>query len=188
MEEAGTESELILTDRAQKGDNTARRKLYTRYSGYVMALAMRYVADRDAARDVVQDCFVRVFTSLGDFRFRGEGSLKAWVMRIAVNISIDHLRRNARFDTTDRIPDIGNDDDEYPDTERIPTAVIMQMIERLPAGYRTVFNLYVLEERSHKEIARMLGIKEDSSASQLLRAKRMLARMIKEYEKEQQRR
>lgn len=179
------ESELRLTNRAQGGDNTARHELYTRYSGYVMALGMRYVADRDAARDVVQDCFVKVFTSLADFRFRGEGSLKAWIMRIAVNIAIDRVRRDARFDTTDTMPDVTDGSYDDPDTERLPVEVIMRMIERLPAGYRTVFNLYVLEERSHKEIARLLNIREDSSASQLLRAKRMLARMIKDYERRQ---
>lgn len=149
-----------------------------------MALGMRYVADRDRARDVVQDCFVRVFTSLADFKFRGEGSLKAWIMRIATNIAIDQLRHNARLDTTDQMPELTDGDDE-PDTGRLPAEVIMRMIEKLPAGYRTVFNLYVLEERSHKEIAQMLNIREDSSASQLLRAKRMLARMIKDYERRQ---
>lgn len=177
------DTELTLSARARNGDRTAQRELYTRYSGYVMALAMRYVADRDTARDVVQDCFVRVFTSLGGFRYRGEGSLKAWVMRIAMNTAIDCLRRNSRLDTTDCMPDVAADDDGEPYTEHLPVEVIMGMIGRLPAGYRTVFNLYVLEQKSHKEIAALLNIKEDSSASQLLRARRILARMIKDYER-----
>lgn len=103
-------SEQQLIELARNGDNSARRELYTRYSGSVMALSMRYVADRDAACDVLQDCFVKVFTSLGGFCYRGEGSFRAWVLRIAVNLSLEYLRYNARMDMTAVIPDIPGDD------------------------------------------------------------------------------
>lgn len=168
---------------AQDGDNSARRELYTRYSGCVMALAMRYVADRDAACDVLQDCFVRVFTSIDRFSYRGDGSFRSWMLRIAVNLSIEYLRRNARMDMTSGLPDVA--DDVEPDVSAVPLEEIMRMIGMLPAGYRTVFNLYVLEQKSHKEIAALLDIKESTSASQFLRAKKMLAKMIKNYENKQ---
>lgn len=168
---------------AQDGDNSARRELYTRYSGSVMALAMRYVADRDAACDVLQDCFVRVFTSIDRFCYRGDGSFRSWMLRIAVNLSVEYLRRNARMDMTSELPDVA--DDVEPDVSAVPLEEIMRMIGMLPAGYRTVFNLYVLEQKSHKEIAALLDIKESTSASQFLRAKKMLAKMIKNYENKQ---
>lgn len=179
-------SEQQLIELARNGDNSARRELYTRYSGSVMALSMRYVADRDAACDVLQDCFVKVFTSLSGFSYRGEGSFRAWVLRIAVNLSLEYLRHNARMDMTAVIPDIPGDDGG-PDIARVPMDEIMGMIARLPAGYRTVFNLYALEQKSHKEIAAMLNIGESTSASQYLRARKLLARMIKDYEKKQDR-
>lgn len=176
-------SEEQLIRLAQDGDNSARRELYTRYSGSVMALAMRYVADRDAACDVLQDCFVRVFTSIDRFSYRGDGSFRSWMLRIAVNLSIEYLRRNARMDMTSELPDVA--DDVEPDVSAVPLEEIMRMIGMLPAGYRTVFNLYVLEQKSHKEIAALLDIKESTSASQFLRAKKMLAKMIKNYENKQ---
>lgn len=155
-------------------------ELYSRYGGLAAAVARRYVADEDASNDVLQDAFVKVFTSICGFDYRGEGSLKAWVMRIVTNEALTYLRRNSRLTFTDDVPD---EPDEEPEVEKVPPAELNRMIARLPTGYRTVLNLYVFEEKSHKEISQMLGIGESSSASQYLRAKRMLAKMIKEYEK-----
>lgn len=169
-----------LIHSASNGDNSARHELYIRYLGYVMALALRYVADRDIACDVLQDCFVQVFTSLHKFSYRGEGSFKAWIHRIAVNMSLGYLRNESHNSVCNDLPDVP--DDTGPDMSRVPMEEIMRMIGMLPTGYRTVFNLYVLEQKSHKEIAAMLDIGESTSASQYLRARKMLARMVKDYE------
>lgn len=166
------------------GNRAAQRELYDRYSGYAMAVCLRYIADRDAVQDVMQDAFVKVFTSLRQFHYRGEGSLKAWVTRIAANESLNYVRRNDRMTFTDHVPEM-TDDEEEPDIGDVPMQVLMRMIHELPAGYRTVFNLYVFEQMSHKQIARELGIKESSSASQYLRAKRLLAKAIVEFRKQQ---
>ena len=144
-----------------------------------MATCLRYIADRDAVKDVMQDAFVKVFTPLSQFHYRGEGSLKAWVTRIAANESLNYVRRNERLAFTDNVPDVP--DDEEPDIGEVPMQVLLRMIGDLPAGYRAVFNLFVFEGMSHKDIARALGIKESSSASQYLRAKRQLATEITEY-------
>lgn len=148
-----------------------------------MAVAMRYLADGESARDVLQDSFVKILTSVGRFSFRGEGSLRAWVLRIVANESLDYLRRERRLHFVDDLPD--DLPDEEPDVGTISQAALQHMIEQLPTGYRTVLNLFVFEQKSHREIAQVLGIRESSSASQFLRAKKLLAQMIKNYQKQQ---
>lgn len=147
-----------------------------------MAICMRYLGNCDNARDVLQDCFVKILTHVSDFQYRGEGSLRAWMKRIAVNESLDFLRKEALFSYTDQLAD--TPDTPEPDVGGVPPDVLQQMITSLPAGYRVVLNLYVFEEKSHKEIARLLGIKEDSSASQFFRAKNLLSKKIHDYIKQ----
>lgn len=176
------ETEKSLLEAILQGKRTAMRRLYERYSGYAMAVGLRYIADRDAVQDVLQDSFVKVFAAIDRFGYRGEGSLKAWVMRIVANESLNYLKQNQRLQFVDEMPDVA-DEDEDVDVKNIPMSVVMQMIQQLPAGYRTVFNQFVFEEKSHREIASDLGIKESSSASQYFRAKNLLAKMIQEYSK-----
>ncbi len=176
----GGYSEDQLVRLAAGGNNAAVRQIYDRYAGYLAAVCARYIADEDDRKDVLQECFIRIFTSLDKFDYRGEGSLKAWMIRIAVNESLRFLKKSSAYDfieNEDRLPDVADE----PDVEGIPDDVINDMILSLPAGYRTVFNLYVFGHKSHKEIAAMLNIGESSSASQFSRAKAMLARRIKEY-------
>ena len=144
-----------------------------------MAVAMRYVADGEVARDVLQSSFLSVFSSIGGFELRGEGSLKSWVMRIVANQSVNYLRQKNRLTFTDMVPE--DVPDEEPDVGLLPPGVLQQMVRQLPPGYRTVLNLSVFEQRSHREIGQRLGISESTSASQLLRAKKLLKKMICEY-------
>lgn len=155
--------------------------LYDRHIGYMTAVCSRYVTDPDDVKDILQETFMKIFSSMDGFVWRGPGSLRAWMSRILVNDCLKFLKKNGRFDT---VPLESSDfSDIEPDVGRIPPDEIQKMIRKLPVGYRTVFNLYVFEEKSHKEISELLGIKESSSASQLHRAKAMLAGWIKEYEK-----
>ena len=180
------DTERQLLQRIDQGDGRARHELYQRYAPTAMAVAMRYVADVDAARDVLQEAFVNVFTHVGRFSYRGEGSLKAWVMRIVSHEAIDWLRQQRHFCPERDIPDDTADEGaEPPDVDSVPMEVLQQMIARLPDGYRQVFCLYVFEEHSHKEIAALLGIRENSSASQFSRAKRLLAKAINQYKRQQ---
>lgn len=178
------ETEQHLLEAIRSGDRQAMRRLYERYVGYAMTIALRYIPDSDEAEDVVQDSFVRILTSIAQFRHQGEGSLSAWVSRIVANQAVDHLRRRERLSFVSDLPDDIADDEE-PDIGDLPPGELTRMISRLPSGYRMVLNLYVFEHCSHKEIARQLGIKESTSASQLLRARKMLARMMKDYLKRQ---
>ena len=145
-----------------------------------MAVCMRYLANREAAQDVLQESFIKIFTSISRFNYRGEGSLKSWVGRIVSNRAVDYLREHQRFVTVGGIPDEPDSPDE-PDIGGVPPDALTAMIGRLPPNYRTVLNLYVFEQRPHREIAQLLGIKESTSSSLFFRAKKMLAKNIREY-------
>ena len=155
------------------------KMLYDRYVGYLSAVCARYVSDDDDVKDILQEAFIKIFQSMDRFSWRGEGSLKAWMTRIVVNDSLKALRRKKPLSLAATLSEPV--DDEEPAFDGVPLPVIQEMIRKLPDGYRTVFNLFVFEDKSHKEIASLLGIKENSSASQLFHAKALLARWIKEY-------
>ena len=169
----------------RSGDPSGTRKIYERYVGYLTAVCSRYVVDKDQVKDILQEAFIKIFKGLDNFDFRGEGSLKAWASRIVVNDSLKALKASSKLVFTNRFPD--EPEEELPSFPDIPPGVIQDMIKALPDGYRTVFNLFVFEKKSHREIASMLGIKEDSSASQFFRARNTLAKNIKAYIKENER-
>lgn len=172
------DEERQILRRLKKGDSAASRVLYEMYAPYLAAVCSRYVHQEDV-KDVLQESFITIFDGIDSFEYRGEGSLRAWMTRIVVNLSLKHLRQNSRIVFVD-IDDTEHIDE--PETEGIPPDVILRLIQQLPDGYRTIFNLYVIEGRSHSEIADELGIKESTSASQLHRAKALLARMINDYQ------
>lgn len=173
------ESEKELLNDIKAGDQQALHRLYMRFVGYAVAVGLRYVPDRDEVQDVVQDSFVKILSSASHFEYRGEGSLKAWVLRIVANEAISYIKKKKKFVFVDEIPDEPDSGD--PEVCKVPPQVLTKLIGELPNGYRLVLNLYVFEQKSHKEIAQELGISEGTSASQYLRAKKLLARKIKEY-------
>ena len=175
-------SESELLDLAARRDHAAMKAIYDRYVEYLAAACARYVGDENDRKDVLQEAFIKVFTSLDKFEFRGEGSFKAWMVRITVNEALRFLKRsmsNSFIEYDDKLPDVA--DEPEPEVDGIPDKVINDLILSLPPGYRMVFNLYVFERKSHKEIAKLLGIGESSSASQFSRAKALLSKRIKEY-------
>ena len=188
-ERTGTMIETELIERCGKGDNLARQQLYERYAGQLLAVCVRYVGDREAAKDILHDSFLKIFRSINGFTYQGEGSLKAWLHRIVVNEALGYLRQQSvslsHEVVMDDIPDV--EDSEEDDWETIPPKVILQFVQELPSGYRTVFNLYVFEEKGHKEIARLLGISEHSSSSQLSRARALLMKKVNQYRKQMRR-
>ena len=173
--------EQRLVKRLQEGDKTAAREFYTRYGGSLAGVCVRYIADEEDVKDVIQNALVHIFSHITDFKYRGSGSLEAWVVRIAVNESLKFLRTKVQHELLQPDYDVIDDSEDDPPVRDIPPDILRKMLNRLPTGYRTVLNLYVFEGKSHQEIARLLGIKKDSSASQLLRAKSMLAQMIRKY-------
>lgn len=176
-----TEEERWLR-KALDGDNTATEWIYRKHVRYLSALCSRYITEDEDIKDVLQESFIKIFTSLDSFKYRGEGALKAWMAKITLNETLKFVRNNSRL-PIDSIDDKDTNiaDGDSMETEDIPTDVLHQFIRELPDGYRTVFNLYVIDDKSHKEIAQLLGIKEKTSASQLHKAKSMLAQKIKHY-------
>lgn len=175
--------EQELSVRCRHGDNPARKELYEQYAGRMLGICLRYAGDRDTAQDLVHDGFIKIFSSFDKFTYRGEGSLRAWMERVMINIALQFLRKNDVMSQTMELEEVP-DTIEEPDAsavEVIPQTVLMQFVRELPDGYRTVFNLYTFEEKSHREIAQELGINEKSSASQLFRAKNALAKRVKEW-------
>ena len=178
---AGSEQELLNLFRSRKAD--AMRIFYDRYAGFLTAVCTRYITDADSAKDVLQESLISIFGAIDKFSYRGEGSLKAWASRIVVNTALKSLRQHGKLSFVDDLPDVC-EDEETPQLQRLPAKVLHGFIRELPDGYRTVFNLFVFEKKSHKEIASLLGIKENSSASQYFRARAQLEKQIKQYLKE----
>ncbi len=157
--------------------------LYEKYSSRLLAVCRRYLGDKDAAEDVLHDSFITIFKKIEGLDFRDEGKLYGWMRRIVVNRSIDFLRKRKRsplpLDDDCDIPD-----ETAPEPEgvrKIPPEELFRMIEELPEGYRTVFNLFCIDGYSHSQIASMLGIREKTSSSQYFRARSLLAQKINNY-------
>ena len=177
---AAQEEALIASLRKDK--SAAKRSLYEQFHRYLAAVCARYVRDDDTVKDLLQETFIKIFTRFDSFEYRGTGSLQAWCRRIAVNEALQYLRNSKRLaetplETLGELPE----PDETPRVDDIPQQELLAMIRRLPDRYRTVFNLYIFEEMSHKEIAALLQIGESTSASNLHRAKALLTKWIKEY-------
>lgn len=169
--------ELQLIEGCRKGDRLAQKELYEKYSRRMMGVCLRYVGDREMARDLLQDGFVKVFLSIDSYS--GLGSFEGWMRKIFVNCALEHLRKaDVLRDASDldySSEQIQSDDSILSD---ISAGELLEMVQKLPEGFRFVFNMFVIEGYSHKEIGEMLHITESSSRSQLTRARQMLRKMI----------
>lgn len=167
----------------RNGDSSASKALYCAYARYLTGVCTRYLSNPDDVKDVLHDSFLNIFASMSSFEYRGHGSLKAWLTKIVINESLKFIRNAYRSEILSSFMEPEEpEDDEPPRLEGLSMEILHKLICELPHGYRTVFNLYVFEEKSHKEIASILKIKEASSASQFHRAKAMLAAKIKKIQ------
>ena len=180
-----TEQELV--EGCKRGDDLARRQLYERYAGKLMAICMRYMGNREEAEDLLHDGYIKLYYSFDKFEWQGEGTLPAWMARVMANLALQRLRKNdvmsqsVELENTAELRDDVDRPDEGPDIEIIPKKVLMQFIEELPPGYRAVFNMHVFEGKNHIEIGKELGINNKSSASQLVRARAILKERVNEW-------
>lgn len=173
-----TSSEQQLAADCNNGDRRAQRKLYDTYVDYMMITCIRYINNREDAKEAMLDGFVNAYKNISRFEYRGEGSLKAWLKKIMVNQCLMFLRKKNILAQADEI--------DYSNEPAINTNAIahlsmkelIQMIHSLPDGYRTVFNLYTFESMTHKEIGSLLDISESTSKSQLRKAKTLLQKTI----------
>ena len=166
-------------DKAKAGDRRAQKAIYDLLAPKMFAVCLRYMGNREQAEDVLQDGFVALFSKLGSYL--GEGSFEGWARKIFVNTALMSLRKkDALKDSEDVDAARGIVSEEPSAIQKIGYKDLIAMIAALPPGFRTVFNMYVLEGYSHKEIAKELGISETTSRSQLQRARLLLQSKIKE--------
>ena len=185
MIEVGIKIEQRLAKRLRNGENGAMQEFYTLYAEQLAGVCARYIVDKEDMKDVFQESLVQIISHIYDFNYRGEGSLEAWATRIVVNESLKFLRTAKQQELLLLEQDTTEEPEpEAPQIEDISPEVLHQMVSQLPTNYRTALNLYTFENKSHKEIAELLGIKENSSTSLLRRAKDLLAKKIKEYNKQ----
>ena len=175
-------SESDLIQGSINGERRMQELLYKTYSPKMYGVCLRYSGNANDAQDILQEGFVKVFKNLP--RFRGEGSFEGWIRRIFVNTAIEHYRRKVNMYPVTENQENSVEDKDWSALDRLALKDLLGMIQELSPGYRTVFNLYVIEGYTHRDIADMLGISEGTSKSQLARAKAILQNVIKGRKKE----
>lgn len=165
-----------ILEGCRKGKREFQEKLYQILTPRLFPVCLRYASNRDEAEDWMQDSWIKIFGKLVDFR--NEGSFEGWTRRVTVTVCLENLRKkNILFEQTELSKLQFHADDHGP-ISTLSTSELIQVIQALPTGYRTVFNLYVMEEFSHEEIAVRLGISVGTSKSQLARARQLLKEKI----------
>lgn len=176
-----TYSEILKS--CMDGDSAAQRKLYKALAPKMFAVCIRYMGDRDQAEDILQDGFVTLFNKLDSFS--GNGSFEGWARKIFVNTALMSLRKKDALKMSEDIDDARSLRSDLPSpVQDMGYKEIMQLVMSLPAGYRTVFNMYVIEGYSHDEIAKALNISNATSRSQLQRARMLLQEKIRKKQDE----
>lgn len=163
------------------GDSSCQKQLFDRLSGKMMGVCVRYSRDRMEAEDLLQECFIKVFTNIGSYK--SDGPFELWVRRIIINTSIKRYHKMSyqnESPSSDLMPEKQNDFSVY---DSILYDELLDLVNELPDGYRVVFNLYAIEGFSHKEISDLLNIKEATSRSQLVKARMVLQEKITKSQK-----
>jgi RNA polymerase sigma factor (sigma-70 family) len=160
-----------------KGDGRMQRLLYQKYASRMFGICLRYANNEDEAADMLQEGFIKVYLKLAEFR--NEGSFEGWIRRIIVNTSINQVLRNKKHQFHQ---DLEQFEEVIEDTgslhEQLQVKDLLKMVQVLPTGYRSVFNLYEIEGYSHKEIAELMGISINTSKTQLMHARRLLQKRL----------
>lgn len=156
----------------RRGDAGAQRRLYERFNARLFTVCLRYARDRAEAQDMLQDAFLVIFRDLG--QYRGQGAFDGWLHRVTVRSVLQHLRRKNPLRFAEDVDGLAPDNYSIQPDMELNSEVILQMVQQLPAGYRTVFNLHCVEAWSYPEIAAELGISESSVRSQYTRACKQL--------------
>lgn len=175
-----TISETDLINGCIRGDRQMQEELYNRFAGKMYAVCLRYANNAEDAQDLLQDGFVKVFRNL--HRFRAEGSFEGWIRRVFINSSIEHFRKKSlQLSKVSEKEEETIGDTDTSALDNLAEKDIVKLIQELSPGYRTVFNLYVVEGYSHREIGEKLGISEGTSKSQLARARSILQKKVAQY-------
>lgn len=187
-----TEDELI--DGCLKFRQDAQKALYEKYAGVFRAVCRRYITDPHSAEDLLHDCFIKIFMNIK--KYNGTGSFEGWMKKVIINTAVDHFRENKTIslnfgiDEADEPADEDTENNGQPEeTDKVKAAIlsaeftkeeIIETVNRLPDGFRIVFNMYVFENYQHKEIAEKLNIEVSTSKSQLSRARKLIQKRLLE--------
>lgn len=186
--------EAAFIERLKKGERKVMEEWYDRTAPALLAISMRYADSAEEAEDILHNAMMKMIKALPSFKYAGEGRFEAWMKKVLVNTALLQLRDKAKlnqrsingYELLQATDEYLADEDEEPCFRPEPDLLI-EWIQQLPAGYRTVLNLYVFEEYTHKEIAFEMGISENTSKSQLSKARAFLRRKANELQPELQR-
>jgi RNA polymerase sigma factor (sigma-70 family) len=166
----------------QVSDRRAQKLLYEQYKSILFKICLRYNRNREEAEDMLQEGFIRIFKALPDWQ--PTGSIEGWMKRIVLNVVLEHHRKPAQKQSYEDLTEWNSPDVAPEQLNLIAGEELLKMIQELPLGYRTVFNMYAVEGYNHAEIADMLQISEGTSKSQYARARQQLQQMCHAYMKE----
>jgi RNA polymerase sigma-70 factor (ECF subfamily) len=168
-----------LISGCRRNDREAQKLLYKHFYAYGMSICLRYSSDRDEASSILNDGFMSVYQNIK--KFSQDRPFKPWFRRIIINTSINHFKRSLRRAKITSLDDAGEVIIQETSTSSMGYAEVIDMIQKLPIGYRTIFNLYVIEGYKHEEIAEMLGISVGTSKSNLFKAKDKLRKILQQH-------
>lgn len=172
-------SESDLLEGCREGDRKMQQELYNRFAPKMYGVCLRYASNAEEAEDILQEGFIKIFNKINSYR--GEGSFEGWIRRIFVNTAIEHFRKKTYLQPITETEENTVEGKYLSVLDSLAEKDIIQMVQQLSPGYRTVFNMYVVEGYTHKQIADMLGISEGTSKSQLSRAKLILQDLVKTF-------
>ena len=172
-------NEADLIEGCIRGDRKMQKELYERFAPKMFGVCLRYASSNEEAEDILQEGFIMVFKKIGSYR--NEGSFEGWIRRIFVNTAIEHFRRKTHQQPITEKEESTVEGKYLSVLDALAEKDIVQLIQQLSPGYRTVFNMYVIEGYSHKQIAEELGISEGTSKSQLSRAKQILQELVQKH-------
>ncbi len=186
---SNTDDVYQLIESCKEGKTIAQRVLYEEMSGKMLSLCYRYVSDIDEARDLMHDGMIKVFENLKKYQF--SGSFEGWARRIILNNLLDYLRRKKNMYYSDNLDNtngenVTNEHKMDDDFNKMKADILLKLVKNLPQAYKVVFNLYVIEDFSHREVAEFLGISENTSKSNLSKAKIKLRKMYYEISGEKE--
>jgi RNA polymerase sigma factor (sigma-70 family) len=162
-----------------RGDRKMQHQLYSRFSPKMYGVCLRYAGNSTEAEDILQEGFIKVFSKIGSFR--SEGSFEGWIRRIFVNTAIEHFRKKIYLQPITEYEESTVEGKYLSVLDSMAEKDIISLVQQLSPGYRTVFNMYVVEGYTHKQIAEALGISEGTSKSQLSRAKQILQDLVRTF-------
>ena len=153
--------------------------LYRRYAAKMYGVCLRYAGNTEEAEDILQEGFIKVYNKMSSYR--GDGSFEGWIRRIFVNTAIEHFRKKTYLQPITEMEENTVEGKYLSVLDSLAEKDIIQLVQQLSPGYRTVFNMYVIEGYTHKQIAEAMGISEGTSKSQLSRAKQILQDLVKRF-------